>query len=29
MAFEESNKNGLGGGDGARQSVYWASRAKS
>jgi 3-hydroxyisobutyrate dehydrogenase len=28
-AFEESNKNGLGGGDGARQSVYWASRAKT
>ncbi len=28
-AFEESNKNGLGGGDGARQSVYWANRAKS
>src|SRR5580704_14562227 len=28
-AFEESNKKGLGGGDGARQSVYWASRAKS
>ena len=28
-AFEESNKKGMGGGDGARQSVYWASRAKS
>jgi 3-hydroxyisobutyrate dehydrogenase len=28
-AFEESNNKGLGGGDGARQSVYWASRAKS
>jgi 3-hydroxyisobutyrate dehydrogenase len=28
-AFEEANKKGLGGGDGARQSVYWASRAKS
>jgi len=25
-AFEEANKKGLGGGDGARQSVYWASR---
>jgi 3-hydroxyisobutyrate dehydrogenase len=25
-AFEESNKKGFGGGDGARQSVYWASR---
>ena len=28
-AFEEANKKGLGGGDGARQSVYWASRDKS
>jgi 3-hydroxyisobutyrate dehydrogenase len=28
-AFEEANKKGLGGGDGSRQSVYWASRAKS
>jgi 3-hydroxyisobutyrate dehydrogenase len=28
-AFEETNKKGFGGGDGARQSVYWASRAKS
>jgi 3-hydroxyisobutyrate dehydrogenase len=28
-AFEEANKNGLGDGDGARQSVYWASRAKT
>jgi 3-hydroxyisobutyrate dehydrogenase len=28
-AFEESNKNGLGGRDGSRQSVYWASRAKN
>ena len=28
-AFEESNTNGLGGGDGSRQSVYWASRSKS
>lgn len=28
-AFEEANKNGLGGGDGARQSVYWAGRAKT
>jgi 3-hydroxyisobutyrate dehydrogenase len=27
-AFEEANKQGLGGGDGARQSVYWASRKK-
>jgi len=27
-AFEESNKKGLGGGDGARHSVYWASRPK-
>src|SRR5271166_1820402 len=27
-AFEESYKNGLGGGDGSRQSVYWASRSK-
>jgi 3-hydroxyisobutyrate dehydrogenase len=27
-AFEEANKRGLGGGDGSRQSVYWASRAK-
>jgi hypothetical protein len=25
-AFEEANKNGFGGGDGARQSVYWAQR---
>jgi 3-hydroxyisobutyrate dehydrogenase len=25
-AFEEANKNGLGGGDGAHQSVYWANR---
>jgi 3-hydroxyisobutyrate dehydrogenase len=28
-AFEESNKKGFGGGDGSRQSVYWAGRAKS
>ncbi len=28
-AFEESNKKGLGGGDGASQAVYWASRSKS
>ena len=28
-AFEETNKKGLGGGDGARQSVYWASRGTS
>jgi 3-hydroxyisobutyrate dehydrogenase len=27
-AFEEAYKQGLGGGDGARQSVYWASREK-
>ncbi|MFZ0424609.1 MAG: NAD(P)-dependent oxidoreductase [Xanthobacteraceae bacterium] len=27
-AFEEANKKGLGGGDGSRQSVYWAGRAK-
>jgi 3-hydroxyisobutyrate dehydrogenase len=27
-AFEEANKQGLGGGDGSRQSVYWASRPK-
>jgi 3-hydroxyisobutyrate dehydrogenase len=27
-AFEEANKKGLGGGDGSRQSVYWASRSK-
>jgi 3-hydroxyisobutyrate dehydrogenase len=25
-AFEEAYKQGLGGGDGSRQSVYWASR---
>jgi len=28
-AFEEANEKGLGGGDGSRQSVYWAGRAKS
>jgi 3-hydroxyisobutyrate dehydrogenase len=28
-AFEESDKQGLGGRDGARHSVYWASRVKS
>jgi 3-hydroxyisobutyrate dehydrogenase len=28
-AFEEANKAGLGGGDGSRQSVYWASRSKN
>ncbi len=28
-AFEEANKNGLGGGDGAQQSVYWSSRKKT
>jgi 3-hydroxyisobutyrate dehydrogenase len=27
-AFEESYKNGLGGGDGSRQSVYWSQRGK-
>jgi 3-hydroxyisobutyrate dehydrogenase len=27
-AFEESQKNGLGGGDGSRQSVYWSQRGK-
>ena len=27
-AFEESNQKGLGGGDGARQSVYWSGRGK-
>jgi 3-hydroxyisobutyrate dehydrogenase len=27
--FEEANKNGFGGGDGARMSVYWAQRKKS
>jgi len=27
-AFEESNKKGFGGGDGARQSVYWSNRTK-
>jgi 3-hydroxyisobutyrate dehydrogenase len=27
-AFEESYKRGLGGGDGARQSVYWSRRGK-
>ncbi len=28
-AFEEANKNGFGGGDGARMPVYWSSRKKS
>ena len=28
-AFEEANRNGLGGGDGAKQSVYWSSRKKA
>ena len=28
-AFEEANENGLGGGDGAKQSVYWSSRKKT
>ncbi len=27
-AFEEAYKQGLGGGDGSRQSVYWAGRSK-
>jgi len=27
-AFEESYKNGMGGGDGSRQSVYWSQRGK-
>ncbi|MGB7258506.1 MAG: NAD(P)-dependent oxidoreductase [Pseudolabrys sp.] len=27
-AFEEANKNGIGGGDGAQMSVYWARRGK-
>lgn len=27
-AFEEANKNGFGGGDGSRMSVYWAQRKK-
>jgi 3-hydroxyisobutyrate dehydrogenase len=27
--FEEANKKGLGGEDGAREAVYWASRGKS
>ncbi|MGE5534353.1 MAG: NAD(P)-dependent oxidoreductase [Acidobacteriota bacterium] len=28
-SFEEANKNGFGGGDGSRMSVYWAQRKKS
>jgi 3-hydroxyisobutyrate dehydrogenase len=28
-AFEQSNRDGLGAGDGAKHSVYWASRIKS
>jgi 3-hydroxyisobutyrate dehydrogenase len=28
-AFEESNKQGLGGGDASRQSVVWSSRSQS
>jgi 3-hydroxyisobutyrate dehydrogenase len=28
-AFEDANKNGFGGGDGSRVSVYWAQRKKS
>jgi len=28
-SFEDAVKNGLGGGDGARQSVYWSQRKKS
>jgi 3-hydroxyisobutyrate dehydrogenase len=27
-AFEETNRNGLGGSDGSRQSVYWADRSE-
>jgi 3-hydroxyisobutyrate dehydrogenase len=27
-AFEETNRKGYGGGDGARQSVYWSNRTK-
>jgi 3-hydroxyisobutyrate dehydrogenase len=27
-SFEEADKNGFGGGDGARMSVYWANRKK-
>jgi 3-hydroxyisobutyrate dehydrogenase len=27
-AFEEANKQGLGGGDGSHQAVYWAGRSK-
>jgi 3-hydroxyisobutyrate dehydrogenase len=27
-AFEESNKNGMGGGDASRQSVHWSSRGR-
>ena len=26
--FEEANRNGFGGGDGARMPVYWANRKK-
>src|SRR6185437_9322578 len=28
-SFEEATKNGVGGGDGSRMSVYWAQRKKS
>ncbi len=28
-SFEEANRNGFGGGDGSRMSVYWAQRKKS
>jgi 3-hydroxyisobutyrate dehydrogenase-like beta-hydroxyacid dehydrogenase len=28
-AFEDAIKNGHGGGDGAKQSVYWSGRKKS
>jgi 3-hydroxyisobutyrate dehydrogenase len=28
-SFEEADKNGFGGGDGARMSVYWANRKKT
>jgi 3-hydroxyisobutyrate dehydrogenase len=29
LAFEDAIKNGHGGGDGAKQSVYWSGRKKS
>jgi hypothetical protein len=27
--FEDATKNGFGGGDGSRMSVYWAGRKKA